>query len=327
MRLLIILLLCLTGNTLSAQELFPNSEPASTVPKGVLGIRQVNETYKEVNIYRNLFALRGMYGITPKLTLMVTGSVSNHHDVNFPPNLVFHTHNGSQTIYGTGQFQRGIVYPYKFTGVYMLAKYRVFTSDGENSHFRIALYADWSNVKAAHDESEPNLLDDTKGYGGGFILTALKNRLAVSLTSGGIIPGSYRGFSPDSLGGPLIPTEIKYGKAIKYSLSFGYLFLPFRYKNYKQTNLNLYMELIGKSYQGATVYQYGGLVQVPVQTPLLQSGHYLEVHPAVQFIFNSNLRIDISSGFPLLGKSYTRFYPVYMIALQRYFYFKRKARS
>lgn len=327
MRHHLLIVLFFVQSCFSAQELFPNTEPASTLPKGVLGVRQFIETYREVDLSRNLFAFRVMYGLLPKLTLMATSGISNHHDNNFPPNLIYHTHNGSQTNYGTGEFKRGVHYPYKYTGLYLFIKYRFFSRDGENRHLRMAFYADWSNAKVAHDEAEPTLLDDTKGYGGGLVVTALKKRFAVSATSGVIIPGAYQGFSPDLLGGPMIPTEIKYGNAIKYSASFGYLFLPFKYKNYKQTNLNLYVEFIGKTYWQAKVYQYGGVVQVPIQTPLLQAGSYVEAHPALQLILNSNLRIDLSAGFPLVGKSYTRFYPVYMIALQRYFYFKRKTKT
>ncbi|MFI5205901.1 MAG: hypothetical protein ACHQVK_03080, partial [Candidatus Paceibacterales bacterium] len=217
----------------NSQELFILNEPASTIPKGVLGIRQFNESFKEVNIYRNMFCLRLMYGLLPKLTVMVTAGANNHHGSIFPDNLVSHTHNGNQTTYSTGNYQRGLQYPYQIGGVYFFAKYRFFTRDGQNSHLRMALYAEASNTKVAHDEAEPNLLDDTKGIGGGLIITALKNKFAVSLTSGVIVPGAYSGFANDPLSNDLIPTKINYGNAVKYNLSFGYLVLPRRYNDYK----------------------------------------------------------------------------------------------
>jgi hypothetical protein len=308
---------------INSQELFPNNEPASNIPKGVIGVREFNETYRELNTNRNLFGLRLMYGLLPKLTVMGSASASNHHDKNFPVNLVSHTHSGNQTTYSTGNFQRGIPYSYQYNGIYLFAKYRFFTRDGQNKHLRIAAYADWSNVKVAHDEAEPTLLDDTRGYGAGIITTVLNNRFAASFTGGFIIPGSYTGFSPDPLGGPMISTEVRYGRAVKYNLSFGYLLLPFHYASYKQTNLNIYLELQGKSFEKAKVYQYGGVVDVPIQTPLLEAGNYVEAHPGLQLIFNSNLRIDFSAGLPFINRSYTRFYPVYMIAFQRYFYLKK----
>lgn len=308
--------------SLKAQELFPHNEPASNVPKGVIGIRPFYKTYPEVNLKRQMFALRLMYGLLPKLTIMGTISVTNHHGKDLPPNLVTHTHNGNQTTYFTNNIQRGVVYPYTFSGVYLYAKYRFLTFDRKNQHFRMALYADWSNVGVPHDESEPNLMDDTKGYGGGLIATFLKNHFAASFTGGFVIPKYYDGFSPD-IGGQKVPTRIEYGRAAIYNLSFGYLVYPKKYADYNQTNINLYVEFIGKAYEAATVTQYG-YVNVPIQTPLLDKGNYVEIHPSIQAIFDSNMRVDFSVGLPLIKRSYARFYPVYYIGVQRYLFPKSK---
>jgi len=320
----VILFVFLSGSiALRAQELFPDNEPASTVPKGVLGVRVFDETYKEVNLLRNLGVLRIMYGLLPKLSITGSVSMSNHHDVNFPPNLAYHTHNGNQSQYYSGNFQRGVEYPYLYNGIYLYAKYRFITHDADDKHTRVAAYAEWSNVNVAHDEAEPDLLDDTKGYGGGLIITELINRLAISLTSGIIIPGKYNGLSPDIYGGPMVPTELSYGKAVKYNLSFGYLIYPSVYKDYNQLNINGYVEFLGKSYEEAKIVQYGDKI-VPIQTPLLQSGSYVDISPGIQAIFKSNLRIDLSVEFPMINQSYAHFYPVYMLGIQRYFYFVKK---
>ena len=323
----IVFLLLLKTNTIISQELFPLNEPASNVPKGVLGVRAFDDTYKEVKQIRNMSAIRLMYGITPKLSVMATVSVSNHHDRNFPIGLASHTHNANGTtgVFSTGNFQRGLVYPYLYTGIYLYAKYRFITIDGDHRHFRMAVYGEWSNVNVAHDETEPDLLDDTKGYGGGLIATYLIKHLAVSLTSGVIIPGKYHGFSPDTVGGggaPMVPTEISYGRAIKYNLSFGYLLYPRAYENYNQGNWNIYLEFMGKSYETAKIIQYG-IKDVPIQTPLLQAGNYVDICPGLQYIYKSNLRVDFSVEFPMINKSYAHFYPVYMLGIQRYFYFKK----
>src|ERR1019366_8590868 len=183
----------------------------------------------------------------------------------------------------------------------------------------MSAYGECSNVNDAHDEAEPNLLDDTKGVGAGLIITCLKNRFAASLTTGVIIPGSYQETVPFGYGSIFFTTtKINYGNAVKYNLSFGYRLSPKEYQNYQQNNWNIYLELIGKSYQAATVIQDG--VPVAVQTPLLKAGNYVEVYPGIQKIINSNLRLDFSVGFPLINMSYTRFYPVYMIGVQRYFF-------
>ena len=310
-------------SSLKAQELYPNAEPASTMPKGVIGLRLFNESFQEVSVLRNAMTARLMYGLLSKVTVMANFTETNHHDVNFPAGLAYHTHNGNQSTYSTGNFQRGLPYPYLFSGIDLYAKYRFFTRDGEQKHLRMALYGEWSNVNVAHDETEPNLLEDTKGYGGGLIVTTLYNYLAVSLTTGFIVPGKYNGYSPDIFGGPLVPTNLTYGNAYKYDLSIGYLIFPTHYQDYKQMNLNLYLEFKGVSFGQAQVIQYG-FKNVAIQTPLLEAGNYVDVMPGIQMILKSNLRIDYSMGFPLYNQSYTHFYPVYILAIQRYFYPKKK---
>ncbi|HRG51674.1 MAG TPA: hypothetical protein PLL00_02475 [Bacteroidia bacterium] len=318
-----VFLFFITSSTFFGQELFPLNEPASNIPKGVLGIRVMGETYKELSQFRNQLSFRVMYGVLPRLSVMATVGVSNHHGKNFPANLVSHTHNGNQTVYTTGDFQRGVSYPYQSNGIYVFAKYRFLSKDGTHSHFRMTAYAEGAYVKQAHDESEPNLMGDTKGYGAGLITTCLKNHFAISLASGFIIPGAYDGLSPDLSGGPMIPTKISYGRALTYNLSMGYLLLPQVYKNYDQLNVNVYLELIGKAYEAAAVTQYGNL-SIPINTPLLDKGNYIDIAPGVQCIIKSNLRIDFSVRLPMISKSYARFYPMFVVGVQRYFYFKKK---
>lgn len=304
-----------------AQELFPMTEPASTMPQKVFGIRAFNQSYTEVNNkFRTLAGLRLMYGITPKLTVYLSATASNHHSKDLPPE--FPDHNTPQI---------GVPLPMRFNGVNLYAKYRLYSRDGENSHFRIAAYGEGSYIDVAHDEAEPNLIDDTKGFGAGFITTYLKNHFAVSCTGGFILPSAYHGEVPDIFSGglPSVPATVKYGKALNYSLSVGYLLLPRTYKSYKQTNINLYAELIGKSYEGAKIYFDNlGTPGTPYEVSgsglqALSAGYYVEIHPGIQAIINSNLRIDLSVGFPLINKSYAHFYPLYTIGIQRYFYFRK----
>jgi hypothetical protein len=305
-----------------AQELFPLNEPASNVAKGATGLRAFNQSYLEGKTIRGIDALRVMYGLLPRLTIMATVSMSNHHGKDFPANLATHTHNGNQTVYSTGDYIVGIPYSYRFNGISFYSKYRFVSLDGQNRHFRMALYGAYSYLNVAHDEAEPNLLDDTKGYGGGLITTYLKKRFAVSLTSGAIIPQSHNGNIPDPISNELIPTQIKYGRALEYNLSFGYLLFPKKYENYDQTNWNVYLEFMGKTYEAATIRQYG-FKDIPVSTPLLQKGNYVDICPGIQAIIKSNLRIDFSVKFPFINKSYAHFYPVYALAVQRYFFTRR----
>lgn len=325
MRVVALLGLLLFSFAASAQELFPMTQPASTMPKNVLGIRAFADDYKEPNNqYKNLFGLRLMYGVTSKLSVMLSATVSNHHDTLLPPD--FPDHNTPQI---------GVKLPYQFNGLHAYAQYRFLSIDGEHSHIRAAAYAESSWLNVAHDEAEPNLMDDTKGYGGGFIVTGLKNRFAISATGGFIIPSMYKGDVPDQIAGlPPVPAKVVYGRAVNYSLSLGYLLFPRQYKSYNQTNINLYLEFIGKSYEGARIYfqnigQPGSYYEITglitgLGLQALSAGHYVEIHPGVQAIIKSNLRIDLSIGYPFINKSWAHyFYPLYTIGIQRYFFFDR----
>jgi hypothetical protein len=186
LKKLIAILLVLSPFCASAQELYPLSEAASTLPKGTLGVRVFSEAYKEVSQWRNMSAIRLMYGITPRLSVYMTGIASNHHGKKNATGISFSQYTGA----------RGPL-PYKFNGVHVYAKYRFLSRDGENSHFRMAGYAEGAYVHTTHHETEPDLMmGDNKGWGGGLIATYLLKKFAVSATVGGIIPASYTGDSP-----------------------------------------------------------------------------------------------------------------------------------
>ncbi len=315
------LLLCLllTVGWGAAQELYPLAEPASVLPKHTLGLRMFSETYKEVNQWRNMTALRLMYGISPKFSVYLTGIASNHHGKKMPVEFPFHN-----------TPERGAYYPYKFNGFHLYLKYRFFSLDGEKSHLRMALYGEGAYVKTTHHEAEPDLeMGDNKGLGAGFIATYLNRKVAVSATIGGIFPFSALGASPDNIDQlPDMPVRTYYGKALNYHLSLGYLFLPFQYKNYDQTNFNLYLEFHGKIMDNARVDLFVGKENEyrldPVTYPAaLQAGYFLDVSPGAQLILKSNTRLDFSVTFPVAGISYARLYPVYTIGLQHYFYLGR----
>jgi hypothetical protein len=313
-----------------AQELFPVAENASNIPKGALGIRLLDEGYKESDLYRNLAGLKLLYGITPRLSIYATATVSDIHEKTLPFDFITHNHSGGQTTSSTNTPQEGIPYPYVFNSIDIYAKYRFYSADGVNSHFRMAAYAEGSRVIVPSHEAEPDLLMHTSGYGAGIIATYLKRHFATSITTGFIIPAEYQGNTYDEYSG-VYPTTIQYGKAINYSLSFGYLLFPKNYKSYKQTNWNIYCEFTGKAYGAAKAYQYDGpfagalLYTLPITTPILKAGKYLDIDPGIQCILNSTYRIDLSLAFPLVNESYDHLYPFYLIGIQRYFYFRHHA--
>jgi len=310
-----------------AQELFPLEEPASNVPKGALGVRMFDEGYKEVDLYRNTMGLRLMYGLNPKLTVYATGTFSDYHEKTLPFDFITHNHGGTSTG-GTNTPKPGIPYPYVFNSIDLYAKYRFLTHDGQNRHFRMAAYAEGSYVAVPSHEAEPDLLIHTSGIGAGLISTYLVHHFAASLTAGFIIPFEYHGNTYDNYGG-IYPTTIQYGNAVNFDLSLGYLLFPKSYANYKQSNWNVYCEFLGKSYERASIYQQDGpfagaiVTELPITTPILKAGYFLDINPGLQCIINSTWRIDVSMGFQLINQSYDHLYPLYLLGLQRYFYFSR----
>lgn len=145
-------------------------------------------------------------------------------------------------------------------GVY--AKYRFYTTDKMYRHFRMAAFGriGSTSVNRMQEEIETNGLQ--KGYELGWIGTQLLHRQAISASvSIEQVLGSSR-----KTGMP--------GEAVNYSLSTGRLLYPSSYKRYGQLNFNLMVEVLG-------------------QHSLDNSKSFLDVAPAVQFIINSQTRIDL----------------------------------
>lgn len=295
-------------SSLAAQELYIRTEPASNLPKGVIGIRTLSEFYQEGAHLRNMTALRVMYGVSPRLTVWAQGNISNHHDRTLPDDLI----DDEGGVAHTHDILTGEKYPMLFNGFQVYGKYLFLKADQQNKHFRMAAYAEASTAFTAHDEAEPNLMDDNAGLGAGIIMTQLYHRFAASLTVGGTLPFAYTEKETD--------IRLQYGNALQYNLSFGYLLMPFKYKDYSQTNVSLYVEFLGKSYGEGSLSQAGTDVFVGLDTPALLASSFVEVHPGIQFIFNSNTRLDLGMGFRFLNESYRYTYPLYFVQVQHYLF-------
>jgi hypothetical protein len=79
------------------------------------------------------------------------------------------------------------------------------------------------------------------------------------------------------------------------------------------------VELVGESYSGAKVIRNGRNV-CTTDAPSLNAGYYHEIRPAIQFVLNSNTRLDISAAYLLEGNSYERTYPVFYLSITHNFY-------
>jgi hypothetical protein len=289
-----------------AQELYPNSEPASIIPMNAVGVRLMNEGYIQANNLRSWHGAMFMYGLSPKLMFSAMLTTSNHHRKVLPQNFV----EGNSAEGYSVSHNINPSYQYLFESVNVGFRYRFLNRDGDHRHFRMAVYGNAVYSDRPHDEAEITLMGDNKGVGGGVISTLLLHKLAISLTGGMVKPFAHR----DASG-----IRLNYGNAYNYSLSFGYLVYPFKYQNYKQTNINLYAEFLGKTYERLQVSKDGQPVNAQ-HFNTFDQGSFVEFRPAIQFIVKSNLRIDCSTIIPVVNRSYIRKYPSYLLNLQYYFF-------
>lgn len=301
----------------SAQELFPHAEPASNVPKGVFGVRMFYERYKEQssNRIKESYHARVMYGITPKWTIMSTIGVSNHHYKAFPTDILLYFFNHHLKTYPAADFA--------VEGINMYSKYRFFTRDKYHQHLRMAVFAEACKSFVAHDDAEPTLMTDNSGYGGGLITTYLYEKFAVSLTAGFIKPFLYKQEDID--------IKFQSGNATYLELSTGYRLFPIHYTSYSDLNINIYSEFKFKQYGAAYVEQYGAEIDFaqyaasnPYTAKALAAGSYIDGHFAVQFISNSNSRLDIGVTLALKNRSYTYWSPMFSLQYQTYIYTGKK---
>ena len=304
----LILLLSIIPLHSGAQELFPNAEPASNVPKGVLRIKLENEIFKEISQLRLQQGYSVIYGFSSKISLEQTLSLSNHHDLTLPYNFIYY--NPSIEGLQTNGYVYGQPHPFWLENYSAKLKYRFFNLDSYQEHFRMAAYLQVAGGNEPHLEAEPDLTGDNSGAAAGLITTYLKNKFAASLTVGYIVPYKFQQVDSN--------ITINYANAINYSLSFGYLLLPRIYKNYKQVNVNIYMEFMGEAYSAASISKQGETVFTG-GVPSLAKGSYLEARPGLQFIFASNTILSFSPAYPLINRSYTKTYPVYYVYAQHDF--------
>lgn len=147
------------------------------------------------------------------------------------------------------------------------AKYRFLSNDDVFKHLRMAAFgrASTNNGDIHQEEIETN--GHNTGYEGGLIATQLLHKLALSLSAS--YEQVFNNFNNNEF--PKIYSD----KVMNYSFSAGRLMLPKEYTSFKQVNMNLMIELLG-------------------QTQLQNGKTFLDIAPSVQFIINSQLRIDIA---------------------------------
>jgi hypothetical protein len=151
-------------------------------------------------------------------------------------------------------------------GVAGYAKYRFFSKDQVYQHIRLAAFVRLSvnNGDIHQEEIETN--GHNSGYEMGIIATQLLHKQAISTSI------SYEK-AYGNTGGNEFPIY-QNSSVINYTLSTGRLLLPKEYTSYGQTNLNVMVEALGQC--------------------LPENGKsFMDIAGSIQFIFNSQTRVDI----------------------------------
>jgi hypothetical protein len=238
-----------------AQELYVSTEPASNMAAGSVGLR--------LNTKLFLVQHDGSYTLRLDPEIMV----------GLTKNLMLHLN-----AYASNMYQKNI----QLEGASVYGKYRFLSVDDIHSHFRMAAFGKFSLVNnpvllkggnAYYGSDEIDMDGNNSGVIAGIVATQLEHKLALS---------SSIAFAKrlDNTNASVLPGQST--QALNYSLSAGYLLLPVTYKDFSQTNVNLYCEFLGSS-------------------SLDKKAWYMDVAPAVQFIFNSISRLDFSWRTQLTG--------------------------
>ena len=185
----------------------------------------------------------------------------------------------------------------KWESVSLYAKYRFLSSDDVHRHFRAAAFLKGVYSSNSLKFEELTTDGDQSVVQAGLILTQLVDKLAVSSTLS----------LTEVLDGERF---LKYGgsrrfgySSFNYSISSGYLLFPRKYKSYEQTNFNVYLELIGSQGLDRKVY-------------------FVDLAPALQFIVNSNTKINMGYRFQLKGNAFrmANAAPSFSLSVERTFF-------
>ncbi|KAI9428806.1 hypothetical protein F5148DRAFT_1296709 [Russula earlei] len=181
-------------------------------------------------------------------------------------------------VHASTTFSNMYSHAFQWESVRMYTKYRFLTRDDLYSHFRMAAFAEASYSRNVPHYDELSLEGDHKGVQAGVIATQLLHKLALS-SSVSLIENFQEGRGEKSV------YSAQSYEGLNYSVSAGYLLFPRQYTNYNQINVNLYAELLG-------------------QKSLDLNRSYLDVAPAIQFIFNSQAKLNAGYRFQVNGNMY-----------------------
>ena len=268
MKIFLLFLLIILTIAANSQELYPFTEPASNMPA------------KSMSLKMSAMFGKGVHG--------------NRLEQRYSPEVMFGL--GKKWMVHTGitfsNMYEGFYY-YESARIY--AKYRFLSKDDVHKHFRMAAFAMAAHSRNHLQHNELNLMGDHSGVQMGVIATQLLNKLAVSGTAS-LIEVVDKKRNDKSL-----PQQYAF-ESLNYSLSAGYLLFPRNYKDYNQTNLNIYAELLGGRNLDWKYEKY-----------------FLDLAPSLQLIFNSTGKLNVGYRFQLKSDIYRLMKNSWMISYEYIF--------
>lgn len=222
-----------------AQELFSLTDPASNVAAGSIGFKMDHLIMDEINTKKI------NYHLIPEVVIGLTRKVMIRGNIFFS--------NRTDKL--------------KKEGGSLYAKYRFFSRDKIQRHFRMAAFGRSGINNSDIHQEEININGHNSGFEAGIVATQLLRKVALSTTVS-FVKAYNNGRGNKFIYGP------DKSKAINYTFSVGKLMYPKEYKSYKQTNINCMLETINQLNTGSGKY-------------------FVDLGASVQMIFNSQSRIDI----------------------------------
>jgi hypothetical protein len=255
------------------QELYVFTDPASNVPKSSVSLKYAGKWVRERNLDHEHGLVRHMLesslGVSRHLMLRPAITMGNMYS-GYPS-----TDN-------------------KFESLSLYAKWRIYSQDDVHKHLRAALFMKgvYSRNNLKFDEITAD--GDQTGIQAGMVLTKLQRKLAVSSSLSFIELLDKERFMKY-----YGPRNFGY-QSFHYSLSAGYLLFPRKYQGYRQTNFNLYCELLGSNG--------------------IDKGYaILDIAPAAQLIFNSNTKLNIGYRTQLSSNAYRMSRSGFQVSIERTF--------
>jgi len=249
-------------SSLNAQELYVFSNPASNIPAKSISTKITARSPISDNNkrFRQRYMPELMFGLNKNLMVNISGTFSDYYSTNLRPE-----------------------------SVKAYAKYRFLSKDDVHKHFRMAAFAEVSGTQSPYVYGDMSLNGDVDGIQLGVTATQLWHKFALSGTVG------YTNVFGDR--NKLLHPFHSFN-AINYTIAGGYLVFPKTYTSYQQTNLNVYLEVMGLK-------------------NLDNDGYMIDIAPALQLIFNSKTKVSFGKSFQLKSNMVRVGQNTYQLSVER----------